>query len=255
MDDVIEARITSKNKKIINIQKTMRIIIWSFVPVMLLTLGLAWAFYPEPWEFVDEFVSNLGNTVGYHTKLDNTVSMFIMTIGFSVIGLCCLAVAILYFVRPGMRYQIIKTQDPNIRILKSERGLLYAVAKGVFYFIMFLGALGIAVPGDIESLFIFHITGASLFLVSFGLVNFIHQSLRFLRKVKAKDEKKKIDFYLDIVMVVLVFAVLLTLGIIYIIYTAKGQTVLHPVLSPYVWQKMVLIINLVAIFFLDIDDM
>jgi hypothetical protein len=253
MVDVVDARIALMNTKIRNIQKTMRLIVWSLIPVMILTLGLAWIFYPEPYGFIDEYISNLGNILSYDADLPNTTSMLIMTVGFSITGFVCLIVAVLYFVRPGMRIKVIKKQDSDIRILKSEPGLLYAYLKGFLYLLMFVGALGIAIPGDHSTLAALHKIGASIFIAGLGIVNFVHQALRFIRKVKRKDEKKKIDFYFDMVLVALVFFVIIMLGITYLL--RHYASISHPAVNPFLWQKLVLIVNLVAIFFLDIDDM
>jgi hypothetical protein len=52
MVDISEARTALMETKIRKSQKAIRIIIWSIVPIVIITLGVAWAFYPEPYDFV-----------------------------------------------------------------------------------------------------------------------------------------------------------------------------------------------------------
>ncbi|NHJ49101.1 MAG: hypothetical protein FK733_15040 [Asgard group archaeon] len=252
MADATEARIALMNTKIRKIQISMRLLIWSVVPILLLTLGLAWIFYPEPYEFITEFISNLGNYDSYHDNLDNSISVIIMTVGFITTGFASLIVSILYFIRPGMRIKVIKFQNSKVKILKSEPGLLYAYLKGFLYLLMCIGAMGIAVPADHATLKIFHLIGAVMFIFSFGLVNFVHQLLRFTRKHNLRFEKKKWDFYFDTVIVSIVLSVMVILGIAYAVNKLAGIT--HPAIMAPLWQKILLIVNLVAVFALDIDD-
>lgn len=232
MVEVSAARTALMETKIRKSQKAIRIIIWAIVPIVIITLGAAWAFYPESYEFVYEFISNFGRFNSYDLSLDNTTSMLIMSIGFGLIGFISLAIAVFYFIRPVLKYNIL---------------------KGLLYIVLFLGAIGIAVPADHLRLNIMHNIGAILFIFGFGMVNFISQLLRFIRKHNLKSEKKKLDFYLDIVIVSIVFSVMILLGIFYLLNQSFGIT--GQAITAQLWQKILLIVGFIAIFFLDVDDM
>ncbi|NHJ38898.1 MAG: hypothetical protein FK731_02615 [Asgard group archaeon] len=227
-----EARTALMDTKIRKSQITIRLIIWSIVPIVTITLGLAWAFYPESYEFIYEFISNFGRFYSFDLNLDNTTSMFIMSIGFGMIGFVSLIIAIFYFIRPVLKYN-------NF--------------KGLLYIILFFGAIGIAVPADHPKLNIMHNIGAILFIFGFGMINFVSQLLRFIRKHDLKSSKKSLDFYLDIVIVAIVFTVMILLGIFYLLNNRFG--IITPGITAQFWQKILLIVDFVAIFFLDIDDM
>jgi len=218
--------------KIRKSQITIRLIIWCIVPIVAITLGLAWAFYPESYEFIYEFISNFGRFYSFDLNLDNTTSMFIMSIGFGMIGFVSLIIAIFYFIRPVLKYN-------NF--------------KGLLYIILFFGAIGIAVPADHPKLNIMHNIGAILFIFGFGMINFVSQLLRFIRKHDLKSSKKSLDFYLDIVIVAIVFTVMILLGIFYLLNNTFG--IITSGITAQLWQKILLIVDFVAIFFLDIDDM
>ncbi|NHK30798.1 MAG: hypothetical protein FK730_05565 [Asgard group archaeon] len=232
MVEISEARTALMDTKIRKSQKAIRIIIWSIVPIVIITLGVAWAFYPESYEFVYEFISNFGRFNSYDLSLDNTTSMLIMSIGFGLIGFISLAIAVFYFIRPVLQYNIL---------------------KGLLYVILFLGAVGIAVPADHPRLNIMHNIGAIMFIFGFGMVNFVSQLLRFIRKHDLKSEKKSLDFYLDIVIIAIVFSVMILLGIFYLLNQTFGIT--GPAIVAQLWQKILLIVGFIAIFFLDVGDM
>jgi hypothetical protein len=158
--------------------------------------------------------------------------MLIMSIGFGLMGFISLAIAVFYFIRPVLQYNIL---------------------KGLLYIVLFLGAVGIAVPADHPRLNIMHNIGAIMFIFGFGMVNFVSQLLRFIRKHDLKSEKKSIDFYLDIVIIAIVFSVMILLGVFYLLNQTFGIT--GSAIAAQLWQKILLIVGFIAIFFLDVDDM
>lgn len=232
MIDASEARTAMIDNKIRKSQKIVRIMIWLTVPVIILTLGLAWIFYAESYEFIHEFISALGNIRSFDDDNVNTVSMIIMTTGFSVLAFMNLVIAIFYFIRPV---------------------LLFNKLKGLLYVLNTVGAAGIAIPGDHSTLSLYHVIGAFLFVFSFAIVNFVQQMLRFSRKHDFKFEKKPLDFYFDMLIVVIVFSLMILVGILYILENTIGLT--GPVITVPLWQKILLIFELIAIFVLDLDDM
>lgn len=231
MMDISEARTAMQNTKIKRTQKLIRTLLWISVPVVLLTIILAWIFYPESYELLYENISNLGNFFSADLNIKNTASQIIMTTGFGVYSLCILVIAILYMIRPVLRYNII---------------------KGLLYFLMTIGAGFIAIPGDHPKLAIIHSIGAILFIFAFGMVNLVSQSLRFIRKHVPKPETNKVDFYLDLVILGISFAIMLFLGIIYVLN--RVFNIIGPALTVALWQKILLLVNLAAIFLLDLDD-
>ncbi|MGC9781592.1 MAG: hypothetical protein HZR80_20300 [Candidatus Heimdallarchaeota archaeon] len=232
MIDATDARTALIDSKIRRSQKIVRLIIWLTVPVMFLTLVLAWVFYAESYEFIYEMISALGNIYSFDLNNDNTVSMLIMTIGFSISAFMNLVIAIFYFIRP---------------VLKNN------ILKGFLYIIVSVGAAGIAIPGDHPTLSLYHSIGSIMFIFGFAMVNFVSQLLRFARKHDLKFEKKPLDFYLDMVVVALVFSVMIILGIFYILDKTIGFT--GPAFTVPLWQKILLIVDFIAIFVLDLDDM
>ncbi len=232
MIDAKEARTALIESKIIKSQKIVRLIIWLTVPVLILTLGLAWIFYAESYEFIYEFISALGNIRSFDLDNINTTSRIIMTTGFSLLAFLNLAIAIFYFIRPVLRFNKL---------------------KGSLYILVSAGAALIGVPGDHPTLSLFHVIGAFVFVFSFALVNFVQQLLRFSRKHNMKFEKKAFDFYLDMLIVVIVFSLMILLGILYILDNTIGLA--GPAFTVPLWQKILLIFEIIAIFVLDLDDM
>ena len=151
------------------LQKTLRLIYWFMVPILFGTLGLAWVFYPEPYEFTKEFMSNLG---GYSSNdgLSNQTSSLIMAIGFGLLGLITLIVSLIYLFKRSLQYNF----------LKSFLNLVLAVGAG---------ATGI--PLDHPTLGFYHRMGALLFILGFAFINFVDQMLRFYRKHRLQPPTEK----------------------------------------------------------------
>ena len=222
-------RILMERKKT-QIQKTMRLFLWSLFLVLLLTLAFAWWRYPEPFHFFREFISQLGCFLSKN-GFDNSTSMLIMSVGFGLVALLSLFEGILYFLMPLLSFNI---------------------AKGFLYLLLSLGAAGIAVPGDHPS-FYAHRVGSFLFIFSFAMVNFVSQMLRFIRKHWTPPPKRRFDFYLDLIVVILVFAVMIVSVIAYIVDIVFSVSLIA--LSAELWQKVILLVDAVAVIFIDVDDM
>ncbi|MCK5047701.1 MAG: hypothetical protein KAS22_14035, partial [Candidatus Heimdallarchaeota archaeon] len=156
----------------------------------------------------------------------------IFTVGFSIVGLNTLVVAIIYFIFP--------TLDFNI-------------AKGFFNILLTIGAVGIAIPGINATLHIIHGTGAFVFILGFTFFNFYAQIFRFVTKHRPKRPKRTWDFYMDIVMTGMVFGVFLIFILFYVLERVASGDV--PVYLAELGQKLLLIIDFTAVFFLDKADM
>ncbi len=232
MIDASEARTALIDNKIRKSQRIVRLIIWLTVPIMFLTLALAWVFYAESYEFLYELISALGNIYSFDLNNDNTISMLIMTIGFSITAFMNLVIAIFYFIRPVLFKNIL---------------------KGFLYIVVSVGAAGIAIPGDHPTLSLYHSIGAIMFIFGFAMINFVSQLLRFARKHDLKFEKKPLDFYFDMIVVVLVFSVMILLGIFYLL--DKLTLLTGSAFTVPLWQKILLIVDFIAIFVLDLGDM
>ena len=231
MIDASEARTVLIDHKIRKSQRIVRLMIWTIIPITILTLALAWIFYAESYEFVYEFISNLGHITTSDENNVNTTSMIIMTTGFSLLALVSLIIAIFYFIRPVLQFNKI---------------------KGSLYVLIAVGAAGVGVPGDHPTLTIVHQIGAVMFIFGLAIVNFVHQMLRFTRKHDLKFEKKPFNFYFDMLFVVIVFTAMILLGITYIL---DKTGISSPAFGAPLWQKIVLLVDLIAVFVLDLDDM
>ncbi len=231
MIDATEARAAMIDNKIIKSQKVVRLIIWLTVPVIIITLGLAWIYYAESYEFVNEYISALGNIRSFDLDNINTTSRIIMTTGFSILSFMNLMIAIFYFIRPVLRYNKL---------------------KGCLYVLVSIGTALVTIPGDHPTLSLYHVIGAFLFVFSFAIVNFVQQLLRFTRKHDLKFEKKPAGFYFDVLIVVVVFSLVILVGILFILDKTIGLTGL--VLTVPLWQKIMVLSELIAIFVLDLED-
>ncbi|NHJ31463.1 MAG: hypothetical protein FK732_01245 [Asgard group archaeon] len=212
-------------------KSTIRILYWIFASVMLLTIAYAWICYPEPYEFFQEFISNLGARVSEHENLPNDASSLIVSIGFGVCALISLVVAIVYLFKPKLKFNY---------------------WKSFLNFIMCIGAIGVGIPKDQPRIHILHGIGAALFMVAFGFLNFVHQRLRFTRKYKPATFERTKDFYLDSVVTVVVFVVL----VMFVIFYALGKLLENDALAIFgtTYQKVALLVNFFAILILDLDD-
>lgn len=213
------------------LQKKMRLIYWSIVPILILTIALAWVFYPEPYEFHEEFISNLG---GYTSDqgLSNTISSTIMAIGFGLCGFVALILSIIYLIKRELDYNF----------LKSFLNLVLAV-----------GAVGVGIPLDHPTIGILHGIGALIFIFGFGILNFVLQTLRFKRKYLPTGFKEFTNYFLDLIMVIVVFIVIFIQAIFYVLYRLLDVYLITVI--TILAQKAVLIIDFIAIFFLDKNDM
>lgn len=213
-------------------QKALLGMYWCVAPIMFLTIGLAWWKYPEPFEFFYEFISQLGGLESEH-DLPNLVSSRIMTVGFGVIGLIFLVTTIIYIFKPKLEYH------------KAKAGL---------NFVMIVGSAGIATPLDSIGR-PFHGIGAALFLVGFGFLNFVDQYLRFNRKHRKQESKKDRDYYRDYTMMIIVFVFLVLFLLTYILRASSVEEYWYTEYPARISQKLILIVDCIAIFFLDVNDM
>lgn len=233
MIDTKEARAALIDSKERRNQKIARILVWLTAPVLVATIVFAWIFYAEPYNFITEYISALGHIHSFDDGYINTTSRIIMTTGFSIQALLSLSIAIFYFIRPVLRFNYL---------------------KGSLYVLTGLGAAGIAIPGDHDTLSLFHTIGAIMFIFSFAMVNFVHQLLRFLRKHDFSFRKKPFDFYIDLIIAFVVFSVMIIFGVLFALDRTVGGPS-SPVFAAPLWQKILVIVDLIAIFMLDLEDM
>ncbi|NHJ48600.1 MAG: hypothetical protein FK733_12515 [Asgard group archaeon] len=212
-------------------QRTIRYLYWLIVPVLTLTIALGIYYYPEPYKFFQEFLSDLGGQYSTNEGHVNQVSSIIMSVGFGLCGLIALIVFILYFVSD----------------------LRYKYLKGSINLVLAFGACLIAIPHDKGNLLVLHTVGAALFMGGYGIINFILQLLRFVRKRQELPDKKSFDFYLDASVVILVFLIILILLIVFIPSEITHNPILR--LLSVIFQKLVIIVDCIAILLLDLDDM
>jgi len=213
-----------------NKQKIVRWLIWIIAIVIILTIGLAWFFYPEPYDFFNEAISNLGG-INSETGIPNGTSSLIMIIGFSLISVLSFSIFIDYLV---------------------TKKLTYRIRKAIWALAISIGAAGIAIPYDHSSLYFLHYIGAFTFVISFGGLDFDCQALRFFRMKKEDKHKGKMHVSFDVVFVFIVFAVVI-LHILVFIFDRVGIAI--PDYSIPLTQKIVLIVNIIAVFLLDVEDM
>lgn len=211
-------------------QRTIKILFWLIVPILILTLGLAFYFYPEEYKFAVHYISQLGGRLSYENGFDNLISSILMSVGFGFCALITFIVSILYF-----------TGDFSFKYLKGSLCLVIA-----------FGASLTAIPEDKGNLLILHTIGAVLFILVFGVLNFILQLFRFIRKRQQIPKKKKFDYYLDATVVVVVIAVIVFLSLLFVI-SETTQNLISRMLS-IIFQKIVLIVSCFAILLLDTND-
>ncbi|NHK31859.1 MAG: hypothetical protein FK730_10940 [Asgard group archaeon] len=133
------------------------------------------------------------------------------------------------------------------------RDLQYNYLKAILNLVIVFGACFAAIPWDHGNLLILHGLGALFFIVGFGILNFTHQILRFIRKHQEIPDKRRFDYYLDASMVVVVFISILFLIISFILSQIIDNLALEIIAAAN--QKIVLIVACIAIFLLDLDDM
>ncbi|MHA1316802.1 MAG: hypothetical protein ACTSPP_04035 [Candidatus Heimdallarchaeaceae archaeon] len=213
-----------------NKQKIVRWLIWIIAIVIIFTIGLAWFFYPEPYDFFNEAISNLGG-INSETGIPNGTSSLIMIIGFSLISVISFSIFIDYLV---------------------TKELTYRIRKAIWSLAISIGAVGIAIPYDHSSFYFLHYIGAFTFVISFGGLDFDCQALRFFRMKKEDKHKGKMHVSFDVVFVFIVFAVVI-LHVLAFIFDRVGIAI--PDYSIPLTQKIVLIVNIIAVFLLDVEDM
>jgi len=216
--------------KKVRIQKLLRILVWLIPIIITITLGLCWIFYNGDYKFFQQFISELGHWQGG----SNNTSSIIFGIGFGLCALDTLAISILYFLFPILRFN---------------------KAKGAFSVLLVIGAVGIAIPGDhpIEALKIVHGTGAFVFILGFTFYNFYAQIYRFITKHRPKRPQRTWDFYVDIVMTGMVFGAFFIFILFFVLERVASGDV--PFYLAELGQKLLLIIDFIAVFFLDVEDM
>jgi len=143
----------------------------------------------------------------------------------------------------------------NNAVIVTEGADLDLATRAVLF-----GAVGTAFPADHpDATFrIYHIAGAALFVSGFGLFNFIAQLLRFIRKhvPKPTEGKRKWDYYLDLVFVILVFiAVLWYLLSGLFGFLGISTSWVLTIFNLFISQKILLFVGCIAAFLLDLDDM
>jgi hypothetical protein len=203
--------------------------IWVIAILIILIIGLAWGFYAEPYEFFNETISMLG---GFNTEhgINNFPSFMIFSVGFLLISVLCLITGIIYLVH---------NEDFD-----------YAILKGILMVIIAIGTFGTAIMHDL--LKIVHGIGAFMFVTGFGIINFVWQLMRFARKKALPPETRKWDYYLDLVMVFILFLSILVYFAFTGVYYFVGYITFTYVATS---QKVLLIAILIAIVLLDRDDM
>ena len=211
-------------------QVALRIMLAVLGVVLVLTIGLAIWQYPEPYEFFGEHISNLGG-IESDTNLNNYNSSLIMTIGFGVFAAISFSMSIIYFVSKRIKFNITK-------------GVLTLAIAG--------GTAGVAVPLDHPTLDLWHYVGAALFILGFAAYNFVCQARRYYRKHTFFPEKKSFNFWIDFIFVWIVFAAFVMYMVVFLLIHFTSY---NNMLSGPIAQKIVLIVDLIAVIIFDIRDM
>ncbi|MHA1557367.1 MAG: DUF998 domain-containing protein [Candidatus Heimdallarchaeota archaeon] len=223
--------ISEKENGKLKTQKFLHGLIITIAPILVFTIVLAWIFYPERYYFFQEYVSQLGKLTSAN-GIQNLTSLIIFSTGFCICGALFLVIAIIYFVKKELGNNIL---------------------KGIFSLIMAVGAVLTAIPAGLPIYGILHGIGAALFIAGFGILNFILQMIRFTRKHQPLTPQKNIGFYRDLGMTIVVFIALLIFAIFYSMKVITSSPVLQ--ILAQTSQKLILIVNCIAIFFIDTDDM
>jgi hypothetical protein len=239
-----QSRITRQVKKqfdnTLGFQTTLQNLYRLFLPLIFTVLALAWAFYPESYELNTEFISDLGRIFSRDEGIRNLKSQITMSIGFGVISLFALTITSLYFFRFFL-------------LQKEKRNGTLIFFKGFFNFLLAFGAFGIAFPTDSQIFSLLHGIGAGIFLFSFAVLNLLMQAVHSYSKWQIRKEEDVSDFTIDIVIAAIVLLALLLLIIFYIWNYLTADTLIES--TAIKMQKIVLVVDSVAIWRLDIDDM
>jgi len=227
--DQTDLRVATEKLKTRRVQRILRLLMILMAPIIILTIALSWWQYPETYEFFQEYISALGcmkSELGY----DNHISMIIFITGFVSIAFLTLIIAIIYIVKKDL--------------------LKYATRKSIYAFFLAFGASMVAVPADFQR--IVHGIGAFLFIFGFALFNFALQALRFFRKRKLRLHRYRAGVFFDIFLAIVVFLVMILFLVLYFLQFVHS---LDPYHLPQIGQKIVLIVDCFAIFFIDVNDM
>jgi hypothetical protein len=229
-------------------RRTLIWVFWSITILLLLTVVLCIVFYGEPYRFFKNYISDLGNIstpevigVPGSGNQPNPLSQWIFTGGFTLIAIGTLIMIGIYI---------------------GNKGFYMGWLKVLILFMIFFGALGVAIPADTSHdlygsqgvLGWLHIVGAALFVSGFGLYNFVSQLLRYIRKHAEKpiDRKRRFDYYFDLSFVVLTF-----ITVAWYLLSGLLVTILGVFNVPYlteIAQKALLITASIAAFLMDLDD-
>ncbi|WP_457558896.1 hypothetical protein [Candidatus Harpocratesius sp.] len=205
-------------------RKLLRVLIWLIMIVFIITIGLAWVFYPDQYKFWQYFISEFGarETLLGHP---NITSMYIFGLGIMGCGMIAFIMALIYFIQ-------------------NEKSILHII-KGLSLLTIAVGTLGIMNPYDLVQNHFIHPLGATLFVVGLDLYTFFCQFMRFKNRKITLDtgESKPITFDKYFVFLILAasitFLVLALLGV---------ESWLPPM------QKVILILSMIGIMILDLDD-
>ncbi|MHA1794894.1 MAG: hypothetical protein DRO88_04590 [Promethearchaeia archaeon] len=205
-------------------RKLLRVLIWLVMIVFIITIGLAWWFYPDQYKFWQYFISEFGarETLLGHP---NTASMYIFGLGIMLCGLITFIMALIYFIR-------------------NEKSILH-ILKGLSLLTISVGTLGIMNPYDLVQNHFIHPLGATLFVIGLDIYTFFCQFLRFKNRKITLDtgEPKPITF--DKYFVFLILAVSIAFLVLAIL---NIKSWLPPM------QKVILILSVFGIAILDLDD-
>ena len=193
-----EVRVEKIDDRTTIYQNTLRYLYRLFLPLMFSTLILAWALYPERYDWRYEYISDLGGLTSKNEDLNNIVASRVMSIGFALVAAIALTIAIIYFI--------------NKEAIKWRRIML-----GIFNLLIAIGAARVGIPTGHQLIGGFHRIGAMIFLFTFAITNMSLQGTRSRSKFKRRSEVKKTDFTIDIAIAALVIFAFLLLGVFYIV--------------------------------------
>ena len=197
--------------------------------ILILTLFLAIFWYPERYLAFQEHLSNLGGMVSFSSSLPNTISMYIMTVGFGICGALSLSISILYFIKKELRGRI---------------------PKGFLALIIAFGASGVAIPLD-HPLRILHLVGAACFIGGFTAFNAYLQISSTVRKhLKGWSNVGKGDAIWDMILSIILLGILVVYFVFYALDQISGGIApLGPLL-----QKITVFVMIFAFYFIDNID-
>jgi len=196
---------------------------------MNMSFILAIAFYPEKYSFFAENISKLGGIRSVSGTI-NTTSMIIILVGFGICGIITLAVGILY--------------------LKYRKLHLWKV-KAIVSFIISLGAFLMMIPHDFMNLLVVHGIGAVLYIGGFTSLNVLLQVSSTIKKQKEFQKSiSRFDTIWDIILSIILSLILIGYFVIFPI----ARCGLGPVILEQTYQKLVVFTALLAIYFIDDED-